>query len=224
MDIRTIGSQFQNLGKDPGGWPMLPKVTMMTVLFGAIIGLGWYFYWNNQLDELDAAKAKEEQLKESYKSKLQQAINLEELRRQKEQVGQYVAALEKQLPSKAEMDALLSDINQSGVGRGLAFELFRPSAPVLKEYYAEIPISIKVSGSFHDIAYFSSDLAALPRIVTLNALNVSVPITQGQQSNNNQLILEAVAKTFRYLDQDEIATQRKTTTAQPNGTSGGAKP
>jgi type IV pilus assembly protein PilO len=122
------------------------------------------------------------------------------------------------------MDALLSDINQSGVGRGLAFELFRPSAPVLKEYYAEIPISIKVSGSFHDIAYFSSDLAALPRIVTLNALNVSVPITQGQQSNNNQLILEAVAKTFRYLDQDEIATQRKTTTAQPNGTSGGAKP
>ena len=132
---------------------------------------------------------------------MQQAINLEELRKQREQVSQYVLTLEKQLPSKSEMDALLSDINQAGVGRGLDFELFRPGQTNVREYYAELPISVKVSGKYHDLGAFASDIANLPRIVTLNNVNV----TAGKSGN---LTFDATAKTYRYLDPEEIAAQR----------------
>jgi type IV pilus assembly protein PilO len=141
-------------------------------------------------------------LREDYKKKLAQAVNLEALRKQREQVQQYVTQLEKQLPSKAEMDALLSDINQAGLGRSLTFDLFRPGQVSVKEYYAELPIAVKVSGRYHDIGSFASDIAHLSRIVTLNNLNV-LPIKDGGLS------LEATAKTFRYLDPDEVAAQRK---------------
>jgi type IV pilus assembly protein PilO len=168
----------------------------------AAIGLGWFLYWNGQLEELALGEQEEEKLKEAYKSKIRQAVNLDALRKQKEEVGEYVASLEKQLPSKAEMDALLTDINQAGVGRGLQFELFRPGQVVVKDYYAELPITIKISGSYHDVGAFTGDIANLPRIVTLNNLSLSTV-------KDNLLTLDAVAKTFRYLDKDEVAVQRK---------------
>ncbi|MFN3566321.1 MAG: type 4a pilus biogenesis protein PilO, partial [Burkholderiaceae bacterium] len=164
--------------------------------------LGWFLLWSKQVDDLERLRQAESQLKEQYKSKLQQAINLEELRKQKEQVSQYVLTLEKQLPSKAEMDALLSDINQAGIGRGLQFELFRPGQTNLKEYYAELPIAVKVSGRYHDLGAFTSDIANLPRIVTLNNLVI-------QTGKDGTLSLDATAKTFRYLDEEELAAQRK---------------
>jgi type IV pilus assembly protein PilO len=202
-NARDIVSQFQGLTlENVGTWPLLPRATVWLVAIVACGVLGWFLLWSKQVDELERLRQAESQLKEQYKSKLQQAINLEELRKQKEQVSQYVLTLEKQLPSKAEMDALLSDINQAGVGRGLQFELFRPGQTNLKEYYAELPIAVKVSGRYHDLGAFTSDIANLPRIVTLNNLVI-------QTGKDGTLSLDATAKTFRYLDEDELAAQRK---------------
>jgi len=172
--------------------------------------VGYFAVWQGQMAELDTLRQQELTLKEQYRAKLQQSINLEELRRQKEQVNQYVLTLEKQLPSKAEMDALLSDINQAGIGRGLQFELFRPGQVNLREYYAELPINVKVSGRYHDLGSFASDIANLPRIVTLNNLNI-------QSTKDLNLTLEATAKTFRYLDEDELAGQRRARDATKAG-------
>ena len=196
-------AQFRGLTWDnAGSWPVMPKLALwIAVVIGCGI-VGWFFVWNDQLTQLDTLRQQEAQLKDQYRLKIQQAINLEELRRQKEQVNQYVLTLEKQLPSKAEMDALLSDINQAGIGRGLQFELFRPGQVVLKDYYAELPITVRVTGRYHDLGAFTSDIANLPRIVTLNNLNV-------QTTKSPTLSLDAVAKTFRYLDEDEVAKQRK---------------
>ncbi len=199
----SIGAQFSGLkGRRPGQWPILPQLFCTLGVLALVLSVGWYVYWSARLESLENGSQQEFQLKEAYKSKVQQAINLDALRKQKEQVGQYVATLEKQLPSKAEMDALLSDINQAGLGRGLQFELFKPGQVVARDYYAELPINIRVSGSYHDIASFTSDIANLPRIVTLN--NLSIVMTK-----EGVLGLDAVAKTFRYLDKDEIEAQRK---------------
>lgn len=200
---RDVMSQFQGLTlENVGTWPLLPRVAVWLVAIIVCAVLGWFLLWTKQVDELDALRQQETQLKEQYRSKLQQAINLEDLRRQKEQVSQYVLTLEKQLPSKAEMDALLSDINQAGIGRGLQFELFRPGQTNLKEYYAELPIAVKLSGKYHDLGAFASDIANLPRIVTLNNLNV-------QATRDGALSLDATAKTFRYLDEQEVNEQRR---------------
>ena len=209
-DLKNIGSslaaQFDGLsGRHPGQWPLIPRALCG---IGAILGvlvLGWFAYLSGQQEELEYGIQQEEKLRADYKAKIQQAVNLEALRKQKEQVGEYVATLEKQLPSKAEMDALLSDINQAGLGRGLQFELFRPGQVVVKDYYAELPINIRVTGSYHDVGAFTSDIANLPRIVTLNSLN----LTTGK---DGVLSLDTVAKTFRYLDSEEVAAQRKTKT------------
>jgi type IV pilus assembly protein PilO len=196
-------AQFRGLSTDNvGTWPVLPKLALWIAVVLVCAVVGWWFVWSDQLDELDKLRQQEATLKDQYRVKIQQAINLEELRRQKEQVNQSVLTLEKQLPSKAEMDALLSDINQAGIGRGLQFELFRPGQVVLKDYYAELPITVRVSGRYHDLGAFTSDIANLPRIVTLNNLNV-------QTMKSPTLALDAVAKTFRYLDEDEVAAQRK---------------
>ena len=203
MKSFDIGAQFQNLnGRHPGQWPLLPRVLCGVGVLLAVLALGWYFYWDGQLEELSLGEREEQRLREAYKSKVQQAVNLDALRKQKEQVGEYVATLEKQLPSKAEMDALLSDINQAGLGRGLQFELFKPGQVVVKEYYAELPIDIKITGNYHDVGAFTSDVANLPRIVTLNNLNLVA-------NKDGALTMEAVAKTFRYLDREEVAAQRK---------------
>jgi type IV pilus assembly protein PilO len=206
-------AQFRGLSFDNvGSWPVLPKFGLWIAVVLVCAVAGWVFVWKDQLDQLDHLREQEATLKDQYRVKIQQAINLEELRRQKEQVNQSVLTLEKQLPSKAEMDALLSDINQAGIGRGLQFELFRPGQVVLKDYYAELPITVRVSGRYHDLGAFTSDIANLPRIVTLNNLNV-------QTTKNPTLSLDAVAKTFRYLDEDEVAAQRKakTATTKPGG-------
>ncbi|MDB5756755.1 MAG: pilO [Burkholderia sp.] len=203
MKSFNIGAQFQNLsGRHPGQWPLLPRVLCGVGVLLLVLALGWYFYWDSQLEELSMGEQEEQRLREAYKGKVQQAVNLEALRKQKEQVGEYVATLEKQLPSKAEMDALLSDINQAGLGRGLQFELFKPGQVVVKEYYAELPIDIKITGNYHDVGAFTSDIANLPRIVTLNNLNLVA-------GKDGALTMEAVAKTFRYLDREEVAAQRK---------------
>jgi len=201
IDLSQLGRQFRGLNtRDPGSWPLIPRVSAVLGLFAAIILVGWYFYWTGQIQALEADRAEELKLKEQYQSKLRQAINLDILKKQKEEVSTYVQALEKQLPSKAEMDALLSDINTAGLGRGLQFELFKPGAASVKEYYAELPIEIRVVGSYHEIGAFVSDIANLPRIVTLNNLKIT--------SNNNRQTLVAEARTFRYLDAAEVEAQR----------------
>jgi len=203
-----IGAQFRNLnGRHPGQWPLVPRALCGVGVLAAVLFLGWFLYWSGQLEELDTGHQKEQQLRDAYKIKIQQAVNLDALRKQKEQVSEYVSTLEKQLPSKAEMDALLSDINQAGLGRGLQFELFKPGQVVVKDYYAELPIDIKITGSYHDIGAFTGDIANLPRIVTLNNLDLSA-------TKDGTMTLEAIAKTFRYLDKEEVAAQRKAEAAK----------
>lgn len=200
----TLRSQFSNLDpRNPVLWPTLPRYGLFLAIAVGVVVLLWFLWLSGEDEILTQARQKEVGLREEYKTKLAKAINLDALRKQREQVLQYVTQLEKQLPSKAEMDALLSDINQAGLGRSLQFELFRPGQIVVRDYYAELPISIKVTGRFHDIGSFTSDIAHLSRIVTLNNLSIT-PIRDG-----STLSMDATAKTFRYLDKDEIAAQRK---------------
>ena len=207
IDFKELGAslrgQFQNLGgRPPGQWPLAPRVLCAAGVMAAVIVAGYFAYWSTQFDDQDRGAQDELRLRDEYKLKMAQAINLEALKAQKMQVDQYVERLQKQLPSKAEMAALLSDINQAGLGRGLQFELFKPGQVVVRDYYAELPIDIKVTGSYHDIGAFAGDMANLPRIVTLNNMALST-------GKDGILVLDAVAKTFRYLDQDEANAQRK---------------
>lgn len=212
-----LASQFRGLDPNqPGQWPILPRLATWLVTAVAVVGLGWFLALSTEADNLEAERQKEPALKQDYRNKLGQAINLGELRKQRLQVQEYVTQLEKQLPGKAEMDALLSDINQAGLGRGLQFELFRPGQVVVKDYYAELPIAIKVSGRYHDIGAFAADVANLSRIVTLHGLNISTPKDKDTAGN---LGMEATARTYRYLDQTEIDAQRKAAAdkAKPGG-------
>lgn len=203
--LARLQSQFRNLDpKDPSVWPLLPK-TGVLLLVVVLIVAGLWFAWLSESDvALQAERETETKLRADYKVKLTKAVNLDALKKQREQVLQYVTQLEKQLPSKAEMDALLSDINQAGLGRSLQFELFRPGQVAVKDYYAELPIALRMNGRYHDMGTFASDIANLSRIVTLNNLSI-VPAKDGV------LTMEATAKTFRYLDADEIASQKKAT-------------
>ena len=204
IDLRAIGAQFSGLqGRHPGLWPLVPRAALLAGILAAVLGLAWAGYWRDQLTELEAGQAREVKLKAEYVDKLRQAVNLDALRAQKEQVSVYVDQLEKQLPSKAEMDALLSDINQAGVGRGLQFELFKPGQVVLRVFYAELPINIRLVGGFHDLGAFTSDISNLARIVTLNDMHIQL------NDKTGLLTMDAVAKTFRYLDSEEVAAQRK---------------
>jgi len=196
-------SQFRDLDpKDPSVWPAVPRYGLFIITAVVIVVALWFLWLTSSEEVLQQEQEKEIKLRADYKTKLTKAVNLEVLKKQREQVQQYVTQLEKQLPSKSEMDALLSDINQAGLGRSLQFELFRPGQVSVKEYYAELPISIKVSGRYHDIGSFASDIANLSRIVTLNNLSIT-PKPDGT------LALETTAKTFRYLDKDEVSVQRK---------------
>ena len=204
--FEQAASQFRGLDfKQPGQWPLLPKVASWLLLGALVVGLLWLVLLSDKKDELEAERAKEPGLKQDYRGKLTQAVNLPELRKQKQQVEEYVTQLEKQLPGKAEMDALLTDINQAGIGRGLQFELFRPGAVAVRDYYAELPITIRVSGRYHDIGAFAADVANLSRIVTLHDLNISGV----QREGGGSLSMDAVARTYRYLDTAEVAAQKK---------------
>lgn len=199
----SLQSQFQGLqGRHPGLWPLAPRLLLAVGVMVVVMVLGYFAYWSSQFDEQEAGAAQEAKLRAEYTTKVAQAINLEALEAQKLQVDRYVSRLQKQLPSKAEMAALLSDINQAGVGRGLQFELFKPGQVVVRDYYAELPIDIKITGRYHDIGSFAGDMANLPRIVTLNNMSLST-------AKDGSLVLNAVAKTFRYLDEEEANAARE---------------
>lgn len=203
---QTLQRQFSGLDpNDPSRWPTLPRALLLLAVAVFIVVALWYVWLSDRRDALDAAQRREGELRTEYTQKVAKAAALDTLKAQLEQVRQYVAQLEKQLPNRAEMDALLSDINQAGIGRGLQFELFRPGQEVVRDYYAELPITVRVSGSYHDIGMFVSDVAHLSRIVTLNNLAIN-PVA----NRTDLLTMEATAKTFRYLDPDEVLAQKAT--------------
>ncbi|WP_404301783.1 type 4a pilus biogenesis protein PilO [Alicycliphilus denitrificans] len=197
--------QFQNLDpKDPSQWPVLPRTLLCVLIAVGVATFLWFFKLSEFEEELTAERNTEQTLRADYQKKLVKAVSLDALKQQREQIQQYVIQLEKQLPSKAEMSALLSDINQAGLGRSLQFELFRPGQVVVKDYYAELPIAIRVVGKYHDVGAFASDVANLSRIVTLNNLSLA-PASKDVHGN---LTMEATARTFRYLDPEEIQAQK----------------
>lgn len=189
--------------KEIGSWPALPKLGALVLLLVLLLVAGFFLDWSNQLDELKAARAKEDTLRSAFLDKKRQAINLEAYRKQLGDIEQSFGAMLKQLPNRSEMEALLSDINQAGLGRGLQFELFKPAGgEIISDFYAELPIQIKVMGNYHDVGAFASDVSQLSRIVTLNNLALGL-------EKDGALVMDATARTFRYLDEEEINTQRK---------------
>ena len=205
---QQVQRQFTNLDpKDPSLWPIIPRVFLCAMIAIGVAAALWFTLLSDYEVELEAERAKEATLRDDYQKKLQKAVSLDLLKKQREQIQQYVIQLEKQLPSKAEMAALLSDINQAGLGRSLQFELFRPGQVVVRDYYAELPIAVRVTGKYHDLGAFASDIAHLSRIVTLNNLSLA-PTTKDA---SGMLALDTTARTFRYLDSEEIQAQRKAT-------------
>lgn len=188
---------------EPGNWPVTIKVGALALLLSMLITAGYFLDWEEQWETLEQARQEEETLKNTFKARKISAVNLELLRGQLIEVEQALSVLLKQLPNKSELDALLVDINRAGLGRGLQFELFKPSAKeTVREFYAELPVVVRVTGNYHDIGAFASDVARLPRIVTLQ----DIEIIPGKE---HQLILNATAKTFRYLDDEEIAGRKR---------------
>jgi type IV pilus assembly protein PilO len=186
--------------REVGSWPWLPKVIVLVIVL-FIVAMGAFFDWKDQWEALQAAEKEELRLKEQYTQKKAKAINYDLYVQQLAEVEQSFGALVKQLPNRSEIDALLTDINQAGLGRGLQFDLFRPAPQErMADFYAELPIAIKITGNYHDIGAFASDVAALPRIVTLNDVAIS--------NDKGTLSMDAVAKTFRYLDEEEVQKQR----------------
>lgn len=212
--LEGLSAQFKELNpREPGQWPLIPKVAAWIATAMAVLGLGWLLVLSDADAELQAELDREPTLKADYKNKLAQAINLSELTKQKQQVQEYVTQLERQLPGKAEMDALLSDINQAGLGRGLQFESFKPGQVVVKDYYAELPIAIKVTGKYHDVGAFAGDVANLSRIVTLHNINI---VPAGKDAGSGSLSMDAMARTYRYLDPAEVAeVKRNAVKAKP---------
>jgi|SRR5262252_11130175 len=202
--MAAVLDQFRNLNtRDPGTWPPLPKLVLLLALLVVILIAAYFLDWKGQLEDLDAGQQQETKLKQEYVDKKRQAVNLDLLRAQLREIETSFGALLKQLPNKSQMEALLVDINQAGLGRGLQFELFRPAQQeTVREFYAELPISLKVTGNYHDMGAFASDIGQLPRIVTLNDLGLTV-------GKDGTLVLDTTAKTFRYLDEEELAAQRR---------------
>lgn len=213
VDWAGIRNQFQGLqGRHPGLWPVVPRAALLASAVAVIGAVAWFGYWSGQLDELDRRVAEEQKLKTAFVDKTRQVVNLAELRRQKEQVGKYVNALEKQLPSRAEMDALLSEINQAGVGRGIRFELFKPGREIVRDYYAEVPIAIRMVGNYHAFGAFTSEISNLARIVTLGDVQVTRPVAgrnAAPPTASENLTLEATVRTYRYLDQEEVLQRQR---------------
>lgn len=209
-DLKTL-----NL-KDIGGWPVLPKMAVLLLLLVAVVFAAYWFDWQEQFEQLDTAVQEEEKLRATFLAKKQQAVNLDTYRQQLKEIDQSFGALLKQLPNKSEMDALLVDINQAGLGRGLEFELFKPApSEAMTEFYASLPVTIKVTGGYHDLGHFASDISQLPRIVTLNDIKI-------EASKDGRLTMDGVVKTFRYLDEAEVSAQKKPAAGGKKG-AGGAK-
>ena len=204
IDFQEILEDFRNMNpNDPGSWHQIPKVTVLIGLFVLILVAGWWFVWNDQLTDLETKQREEVTLKQQFLDKKRQAVNLDLYTQQLADIDRSFGALLKQLPNKSEIEALLIEVNQAGLGRGLQFELFRPAPEQIKDFYAELPIAVKINGTYHDFGAFAADIAKLPRIVTLNNLSIA-PIKEG-----GVLTMDATTKTFRYLDEEEIAKQKK---------------
>lgn len=205
IDFRQLAEDFRTLDpQDPGLWPLAPRVVVLLVLFVLLVAASWWFGWSGQLETLDAQRAQESSLRDDWLAKKNQSVNLEEYRRQLAEIDRSFGALLKQLPSRSEMGDLLVDINKAAQGRGLAVELFKPGGEAVKEFYAEMPITLNLTGGYHDIGAFTGDIAKLPRIVTLNDINLATGAKDGVMT------LRTTVKTFRYLDDAELANQKKT--------------
>ncbi len=206
IDFQQLATDFKTLDpKDPGLWPLAPRIVSLVGVFAALIAASWGFGqmgWSVQLDELEASKVLEAKHKEDWLAKKRQAVNLDEYRRQLAEIDRSFGALLKQLPNRAEMGDMLVDINKAAQARGLSVELFKPGGEAPREFYAEVPITLNLVGSYHDIGGFTGDLARLPRIVTLNDINMTA-------NQAGTLVLRTTAKTFRYLDEGEMANQKK---------------
>lgn len=204
LDMQAVLDDFRYMNpNDPGAWALIPKVSVLAGLLVVLLLAGWWFVWSDQLSQLENAEQEELSLKDQYVAKKRQAVNLDLYTQQLAEIDRSFGALLKQLPNKSEIEALLIEVNQAGLGRGLQFELFRPGNEQIKDFYAELPVSVKINGSYHDIGAFAADIAKLPRIVTLNNVSIT-PLKSGAQ-----LTLDATVKTFRYLDEEELAEQRK---------------
>ncbi|GAB1461504.1 MAG: type 4a pilus biogenesis protein PilO [Thauera sp.] len=211
IDFRRLAEDFKGLDpQDPGMWPVAPRVVVALCLLVLTVAGFWWFDWQEQVETLEARQAEEVQLRDSWVTKKRQAVNLDEHRRQLAEIDRQFGALLKQLPNRAEMDSLLSDINQAGLGRGLQFELFKPGADVIKEFYAEMPIDVRLTGVYHDLGEFVADLASMPRVVTLGDVGI-------EADRDGRLKLQAKAVTYRYLDEEELAQQRKAAQAAKQG-------
>lgn len=218
IDVQALLDEFRYMNpNDPGSWPLLPRVAVLLGLFAALLFLGWLLIWDDQLTTLDVRRNEELSLKEQYLEKKRQAVNLGLYKQQLTEIDRSFGALLKQLPGKAEIEALLIEVNQAGLGRGLQFELFKPGQVQVKEFYAEMPIAVRVNGSYHDLGAFAADIARLPRIVTLNNIVIA------PQKDSANLTLDAQIKTFRYLDEDELNEQRKAEAARKKDKAGGKK-
>lgn len=203
VNFNSLSDDFRNLNpNDPGLWPMAPKILLLAVMLVLIVVVGWFVLWRDQLAELETKQQQEEKLKQEYLDKKKQAVNKDLYTQQLADIDRSFGALLKQLPNKSEIDALLVEVNQAGLGRGLQFELFKPGAEQMRDFYAELPVTVKINGSYHDFGAFAADIAKLPRIVTLNNMSIA-------SNANGQLTLDALIKTFRYLDEEEVAKQRK---------------
>jgi len=206
VDFKQLVEDFRTLDpKDPGMWPIGPRLAILAGVFLGLIAAGWFLGWSSQLEDLDAKAKKEVELKEDWLNKKRQAVNLDAYRRQQDEINLAFGELLKQLPNKAEMDAMIVDISQAALSRGLKIELFKPGGEARKEFYAELPINVVMTGSYNDLASFATDIARLPRIVTLN----NVKLKPKDPKSANVLSMEALVMTYRYLDADEMAAQKK---------------
>ena len=211
LDLQTLIDDFRTLDpRDPGLWPPVPRAIVLIGLLVVILLASWWFGWRTQMDELTGMQEQEDKLKQEWLDKKRQSVNLAEYQKQLAEINTAFGALLKQLPNASEMESLLVDINQAGLGRGLQFDLFKPGSESQKEFYAELPITIRVTGSYHDLGAFVGDIARLPRIVTLNDIEAT-------PNKDGGLTMSAVAKTFRYLDDEEVARQKKDKAAKKAG-------
>ena len=214
IDFKAVLEDFRSLNpKDVGTWPVVPRVAVLLVLVAVILVAGWWFLWNEQLDALAARQQEELKLRDEFVAKKTQAVNLDLYTQQLTEIDRSFGALLKQLPNKSEVESLLVEINQSGMGRGLQFELFKPGQEIVKDFYAELPINVRLTGSYHDFGAFAGDIARLSRIVTLN----NISITTSAQAKDGSLVMDAVTKTFRYLDDEELAAKKKAAQAAKGG-------
>ena len=212
VDFNALANDFRNLNpKDVGAWPLAPRIATLLGMFALVLAAGWFLVCSDAIATLELKQQEERKLREDFLSKKRQSVNLDLYVQQLNEIDRSFGALLKQLPNKAEVESLLIEVNQSGMGRGLQFELFKPSPEIVKDFYAELPISVKLTGNYHDFGAFAADIGRLSRIVTLNNIAIT------PNAKDGTLTMDAVTKTFRYLDESELAARRKATQAAKGG-------